>query len=669
MSEMNSVKWHFREMARTEMNQDIELGEFFSDERINDRLVREVIQNSLDASIAKKLSGKRTIEEPVRVRISLDGLANPLPIDRAAVYFAGLSEHLSDIEVLDYDVRRRAQEGTLHDSDVPFVVIEDSGTTGLLGAPEQSEDPPQGSTGSNDFYWFFRNVGRSGKGATDNGSWGLGKWVFPDASGARAFFALTTTSEDTLLMGHTVLKEHNADGLKFAPYGYWSDPDDEGFAMPLRLSNPEHRPVIEQFISDFGLSMRDEPGLSVVIPFPRVAAPNESSAYGTDTRELVKAAVHNYFYPIVLGWLEVSIVGAPGEFPVDITAGGIRDVVNGLDTAGAGQWTAESYRRIFQMLEETTSFGDDDFIVLTSPPAADDDYVHADELKELRGRYENGELLAFRVRTQVRPKNEDEIPSEFVVYLRQHADLEVGHDYFIRGTLSIPRMDFIKNYKALALIVVDENERLAEMLQDSEPPAHTMWRPQTQRVRDRWVSPQRRINAVRDSVKNILFFLEGQPSGLQKDAFLDLFALTGAEMAAETGGESGRGTKTGDSNGKIKPGPPSPFTVFATKGGISIHASKQAKELPNQIIVRAAYDIPRGNPFVKFNENDFAFRGKDGLRVKLEGGEILKYDPTTPIGANAVRLKVKDRENFSFKITGFDEFRDVVVKIDQDEST
>ena len=138
-------------------------------------------------------------------------------------------------------------------------------------------------------------------------------------------------------------------------------------------------------------------------------------------------------------------------------------------------------------------------------------------------------------------------------------------------------------------------------------------------------------------------------------------------MAAESGGESGSGPKTKRFNKKIKSGPPSSFTISATKGGVSIRASKQAKELPDQIIVRAAYDVPRGNAFAKFNENDFAFRGKNGLRVKLEGGEFLEDNPATPIGANAIRLRVKDRENFSFQITGFDEFRDVVVKVDEED--
>ena len=67
-------------------------------------------------------------------------------------------------------------------------------------------------------------------------------------------------------------------------------------ALPLRMSEPAHRPFIEQCIVDFGLCMRDGPGLSVVIPFPRV---REEQQIG---REQVLAAVtHNYFYPIPRG--------------------------------------------------------------------------------------------------------------------------------------------------------------------------------------------------------------------------------------------------------------------------------------------------------------------------------------------------------------------------------
>ncbi len=666
---MTQIKWHFRKMQRTEVNENIELGELLPDEATDARLVREVIQNSLDASVSKRIKGgRRSKNDPVKVRFSLAGLSDPLPVERANDYFDGLGEHLIDVEGLDEQVRSVASVGTLTENVVPFIVIEDAGTMGLQGNPGLHDDPPANSTSSEDFYWFFRNVGRSGKGATDNGSWGLGKWAMPATSGASSIFALTTTDEDTLLMGQCVLKKHYLNGTKYAPYGYWSEPeDDDGFAMPLRKSDPQHRSIIDKFIEDFDLRWRDKSGLSVVIPFPRGVDLEDEDFQSINTRTIANAVVHNYFYPIVRGWLEVSIDGEEGEMPVIIDAKSIRDVVGALNPTDGGQWTIESYRRIFDMVGKTSDVEGDAFTVLSQPPLADDDYDHADDLRSLKSRYDAGELLPFTINTEVRPKGGDEVGTSFNVFLRKHPELDIGHDYFVRGTLSIPKMDYIKNYQALALVVVDEKEGLAEMLRDSEPAAHSMWRPQAQRVRDRWVSPQRRINAVRDSVKNILFFLEGQPSGLQKDAFLDLFALTGAEIAAESEGEAGRGTRTKRPKKKIKPGPPSPFRISATKGGVSIRASKQATEFPNQIIVRAAYDVPRGNAFAKFNENDFAFRGKNGLRVKLEGGEILEDDPTTPISANAVRLKVKDRENFSFGVTGFDEFRDVVIKIDPDD--
>ena len=48
------------------------------------------------------------------------------------------------------------------------MVIEDDRTIGLNGNWEQFDDTPEQSADGNDFYWFFRNVGRSGKRVSDN---------------------------------------------------------------------------------------------------------------------------------------------------------------------------------------------------------------------------------------------------------------------------------------------------------------------------------------------------------------------------------------------------------------------------------------------------------------------------------------------------------------------
>ena len=57
--------------------------------------------------------------------------------------------------------------------DVPYLLIEDFNTTGLIGDVEQFTDPSTGGdSDDNHFYWFVRNVGRSGK--TRPRGWELG---------------------------------------------------------------------------------------------------------------------------------------------------------------------------------------------------------------------------------------------------------------------------------------------------------------------------------------------------------------------------------------------------------------------------------------------------------------------------------------------------------------
>lgn len=104
---MVDLRWRFRPMAPAERNQDPMEREFFSGESINERLVREAVQNSLDAGIARLArlgrlgSADPASHGPVRVRFSLQGVRNPLEAQSAAAYVDGLEEHL---EVgLDHD--------------------------------------------------------------------------------------------------------------------------------------------------------------------------------------------------------------------------------------------------------------------------------------------------------------------------------------------------------------------------------------------------------------------------------------------------------------------------------------------------------------------------------------------------------------------------------------
>ena len=165
--------WVFAELGGSAMRREPHDQELFKADRGdaeeyagNDALVREVLQNALDA----KAGGG-----PVRVHFALHAAAAGPPPARLDDYLARLRPGLSE--------RDAGPAG--------FLVIEDFGTRGLEGAIDRNSDPPAGHAAREDLYWFWRNVGRSGKTGNDLGRWGLGKVVYRAASRSRCMFALT----------------------------------------------------------------------------------------------------------------------------------------------------------------------------------------------------------------------------------------------------------------------------------------------------------------------------------------------------------------------------------------------------------------------------------------------------------------------------------------------
>ena len=117
------AKWVFRELRRGDKDRQPTQGEFFSTDAIRSAaqaLVRESIQNSLDASL--KVPGV-----PVRVRFRLCTGPDALPAATARQYFADGWKHFTAPDNGLDDVPQSRD-------DCPFLVVEDFGTTGLVGA-------------------------------------------------------------------------------------------------------------------------------------------------------------------------------------------------------------------------------------------------------------------------------------------------------------------------------------------------------------------------------------------------------------------------------------------------------------------------------------------------------------------------------------------------------
>ncbi len=180
-------------MSKGEMNIDPIEGEFFSTEALgslSDALIREAIQNSLDAALPR---------EKVKVVITFSSSDQNLPASKIEHYLKGLRSHLEARE--SGLIERVTLTGPMD-----FLVIEDFGTRGLEGEVREDEDK-RAEGEKNDFFYFWRNIGRAVEGATDRGRWGLGKTVFQAASRINSFFGLTIRrgNPGKLLMGQSVL--------------------------------------------------------------------------------------------------------------------------------------------------------------------------------------------------------------------------------------------------------------------------------------------------------------------------------------------------------------------------------------------------------------------------------------------------------------------------------
>ena len=167
-------------MMPSEINQDPVQGEFFtSASDLSERVVRESLQNSLDA---------RRGHEPVRVRFTFSGESGALPTDAAARYLRQLAPHIQADPSADAAERDAIDEALARlAGPMPWVTVEDFGTTGLAGDIEANDPNEPG----NHFWGFFRSIGISPKGEDADTRWALA-W-FEQAGFADGEYGLAET--------------------------------------------------------------------------------------------------------------------------------------------------------------------------------------------------------------------------------------------------------------------------------------------------------------------------------------------------------------------------------------------------------------------------------------------------------------------------------------------
>ena len=633
--------WEFERVNPRNVRRDPFEAAFFTGEEESeevygrtDSLVREALQNSLDARID---------ERPAIVRFAISNHAQILPAEAALRYLHGLPEHL---HVLGNEFV--SERSLTHP--MTWLVVEDFNTRGLTGDPARTSDPAEAPE-QEAFYWFWRNVGRSGKGGTDRGRWGLGKTVFPAASAINALFGLTIRHDDqrTLLMGQAITKAHTLDGIDYQPEAFFHDGRrDGGVQMPC-----EDSAWLSQFVDDFSLRRSGgKPGLSVVVPypFPRLKA-----------RELLRSVVVHYFLAIMKGELVVRVEGPDcPETVLDCET--IRAIADGI------QW---DQRRRAQKKHAPPPFDFVEWAIaqqkagLSSLNLAGQRLVPewSDELfptglrERLRGELSAGHRICVRVPMTVELKQGAAEESAFDVFLERDANLDRSEDYFVREGMTIAGVGTLGSTRGYRGLVCVDDPLLSTLLGDTEGPAHNDWNTGETRPDRTYVKWKRRVGFVKNCLQKLIVLLAPPPAGLDLDLLRDVFWLPDEGEGTQNEIKGRRSKKKHVSPPPPPPPPPvspKPYRVTWTDGGFRV-ASTGAGEPASRLTVQVAYDIPDGNPLRNWSPFDFTFETApitvtvEGGRLELKAGNRLEFVP--------------GGDDFEIRATGFDPVRDVYVSV------
>lgn len=649
-------EWKFRPMGKGEKLVDPVQSQFFTTNIVGGltaALVRETIQNSLDANL-------NLTDEPVKVRFRFSTGIDSVPADNLHPYIKSILPHLT------------SEGNGLFKSDIPdfskpapFLLIEDFCTKGLEGDPGEIEDPDPEDGMPHNFYWFWRNVGRSGKGNDDRGRWGLGKTVFPAASRINTFFGLTVRSQDNqqMLMGQAVLKIHKIQGQekRYCPYGdfgHFDDEESQYFANPI-TSGEE----ITKFEKTFGIERqvfgeKSKTGLSVVIPFP---------AKEITRADLVKAVLKQYFYPIIAEKLEV-IIEEDNLPPIRIDSTKIDDVIQEVKFSSEEFLTRENLKSLFQFSRSAINFHEEDYIVLQSPPLTKSvmwkmDWFLNESLEKLIEEkienFEKGEQIGFKVPVKVHVSDSSPVIAWFKVYFENDESLNDADVHFVRDGITITGINPLRRKNIRALVVID-NKPLVQLLGDAENPAHTEWQKDSPHFKGKYINGDSVISFVIKAVEKLHNLLIKPSKGIDEDILKDIFYIendkdnqdSGKKPEEKPGGSADKPEI--DIEAKLQP-----ILVNKINKGVNIKLNQKLEELPKNLSLSLAYDVIRGNPIKKYNPLDFDLADNSFI-IKCENGKILTRKQ------NRLVFQI-DSIDFSLSLKGFDSERDLVVKTDEND--
>lgn len=644
---MKTPQWHFlRVRDRGFRLDDPSAGLMF--EKLGSNLgavIRESAQNSLDA---------RYGEGPVRMRITVHSGDAAMQRPLADNYLSGLFEHLEASGI-----------SRLPDPDqpMPYLVIEDFGTTGLIGDPRLFFEADSESAEEEKFYWFHRNNNRTQARTNRGGSFGYGKASFALASCINSFLTVSRGVDGSIkVFGSVIAKNHSVDGIRYQPYGDYGFEDidaEEGIGI-IPSEDPE---FFSNIIDHFGLHRGDEAGLSVIIPFPEK---------DFSWKQISQSFIRNYFIPICQGDLILEVCKNGTSVTVDKDS-----IMHVTDRLG---WTVEppgalsktSRACMNAMIGLAKNWVDGIEAVHLEPMGEGQPFWYPDLIPEsmfddVRTRLQSGEPVELRIEVPVfrmegGRKARYPQKSEIIILLKREDSLGQSDTVWIRRYLSVPKSSH-KMKPGYIGIVLALDGAMEEMLRQSEEVAHTEHR--WQRITEDYYYGRELVGLFRKSAAQLVEYLT-KPDVILQSSWLDEFfpPMTVPNEPKKPKKKRKRRKKSKGEDDDVIVGPDPPpedlskhysWSIDKRPGGFSVSGEiRHDLDLVFKVVLGYARDDGY-DPFKKWKRFDFELDASP-IHIDAEGA-TLEY-----VSGNTMTFRAEGAtDGFSVSVTGFDVDRDLEV--------
>lgn len=531
-----SPQWYFDNVPPGTMERNPVSEEFFTNGTRLEAVIRESLQNSLDAGDGSN--------EPVEVRIYFSGDNDKLPATTLEKYFAGGRRRFTDPKN-----GLVTPDNTLSEP-CRFLVIEDFHTTGLTGVTDerpQIEDVAHRNDW-NYYNYFFRENGSTKVGANTLGSWGAGKCVFQRASKLKCSFTYSVRDNyepRAFVVGKATLKFHtDAEYVTWAPDGWFGlkvTPENQRKMEKIPITDAS---FVNEFREAFNIKRNDEPGTSIVIPYINLSENSESEGALFNQQNLVRAVIRNFLVAIHEGRLRVVVQEGKNGIETVIDKSNVAEYGSFLPEPGDRDALVTTLHHGLILSTQTPEFPDSQKFTLASPgddPTWSREMFNEDQLKSMRKLLHEKKACEITIPTPVRTKMSDGkvkvFNAKFKVVIKRQELSKALPPVFYRVGLLIDSVATTTLNDYIAAVLIDR-DKLADLLVTAEPPSHSKWNYATDRLTKEYDKPRSHIRYVSYAVREILNTIATFDKDVNWEPLSDIFGIK--KPKADNGNNDGR---------------------------------------------------------------------------------------------------------------------------------